>query len=112
MAHFTLTPAYGRDYTSKADVIAAFESGMDFVDASWDASGTYVNRPQIPDGALVNLRYHRLAKVAVHRAGQLPKSRKPRRELPPAPTCREHFCSAPTRRVSGYCKHHDSPVWK
>jgi len=26
----TLTPAYGRDYRSKADVIQAFEEGLDF----------------------------------------------------------------------------------
>lgn len=34
----TLTPAYGRDYKSKAETIAAFESGKDFIATDWQKS--------------------------------------------------------------------------
>ncbi len=30
MRYFELSPAYGRDYKNKAEVIAAFKSGKDF----------------------------------------------------------------------------------
>jgi hypothetical protein len=52
----TLTPAYGRDYTSAADTVAAFNAGKDFVLASvFHGSGDRVC-----------LRYSKLRKVAVY----------------------------------------------
>ena len=65
MSTFTLTPAYGRDYTSKKAAVADFVADKDFEDQSFDATGRYINRPQIPDGASVHLRYKRLTQCAV-----------------------------------------------
>lgn len=60
--HKTLTPAYGRDYKSAAEVKAAWNAGKDFVDASFDASGTYANKDSFPMGTRVGIRYARLTK--------------------------------------------------
>jgi len=65
MAHFTLTPAYGRDYTSKKAALADFMAGKDFRDMSFDGNGGYINRADIPKGAQVNIRYKRLTQVCV-----------------------------------------------
>lgn len=61
---WTLTPAYGRDYKSKAEVTAAFDAGKDFIEA---ASGRYCSRADVlaSGAAEVNIRYGRLRKVAV-----------------------------------------------
>lgn len=63
----TLLPAYGRDYKSKAEVIADFDSDRDFIiaDVVSPDHGRYVNRPQIPKGTTVNIRYARNTKVCV-----------------------------------------------
>lgn len=64
----TLTPAFGRDYNSKAAAIADFESGKDFVANDHRGSG-YINK----DGCIqiglkeVNIRYKKLTMVAVHK---------------------------------------------
>jgi hypothetical protein len=45
---FTLKPAYGRDYATPQQVLAAFDEGMDFVvadEGQW--SGKYINKPQL-----------------------------------------------------------------
>lgn len=62
----TVTPAYGRDYRSKAEAIAAFESGADFVLQSYNGSG-YVSRADFAPGATANIRYSQLRKVAVYK---------------------------------------------
>lgn len=42
----TLVPAYGRDYKTREEVLAAWESDKDFIirDVSWADNGRYVNR--------------------------------------------------------------------
>ena len=65
----TLTPAYGRDYPSKAAAVADFTEGKDFVlnDASSPHDGRYINvqGARAAGWATVNLRYKRLTRVAV-----------------------------------------------
>ena len=69
MKKMTLTPAYGRDYKSKAAVLADFDADKDFLVADfsspWD--GKPVNKSQlVSEGFTVaNVRYARLTKVAV-----------------------------------------------
>ena len=62
----TLTPAYGRDYKSAADTVAAFDAGKDFVLASVFHGGGYVSRRDFKPGDRVCLRYSKLRKVAVY----------------------------------------------
>jgi hypothetical protein len=62
----TLTPAYGRDYTSAADTVAAFDAGKDFILASVFHGGGYVSRRDFKPGDRVRLRYSKLRKVAVY----------------------------------------------
>jgi hypothetical protein len=45
----TLTPAYGRDYKNRAQIIADLNAGKDFMAHSYDGSG-YINLPQMDDG--------------------------------------------------------------
>jgi hypothetical protein len=48
MRTITLTPAYGRDYSSKANVLADWDANKDFVIQDIRLSG-YVNKAQVPD---------------------------------------------------------------
>lgn len=59
----TLTPAYGRDYKSKAAAVADFDANKDFVEAM---SGQYINKEQVKAAGLkqVMIRYGQLRKVA------------------------------------------------
>ncbi len=65
----TLTPAYGRDYKSKAAVLKDFNADRDFIIADafskWD--GKPVNKSQlVAEGTKsVNLRYKGLRSIAV-----------------------------------------------
>jgi len=63
----TLTPAYGRDYKSKAEVQADFDGNQDFKIASvgpW--MGAYVTKAELKGNeAEVNIRYAKNTKVAV-----------------------------------------------
>ena len=63
---WTLTPAYGRDYKSKAAAIADFDNGRDFIEA---ASGRYVSRCDAIGAGVreVNIRYKALRSVCVVR---------------------------------------------
>lgn len=72
MSYLTLVPAYGRDYKSKAAVEADFNADKDFIvqDISSPHDGRYVNRRDLVkfhnfSGATVNIRYKKLASVAV-----------------------------------------------
>ncbi len=60
----TLTPAYGRDYKSKAAVAEALAAGQDFIDTN---SGKPINKPQLLAERLrrVTVRYGALRKVAI-----------------------------------------------
>lgn len=61
----TVVPAYGRDYTSKEKVIAAWERGTDFIISDimspWD--GKPISIRDFPVGSSVNIRYGKLRKV-------------------------------------------------
>ena len=64
----TLTPAYGRDYTSKAKVIADFNSEKDFIiaDIMHPYSGSYCNKQQlVVSDYPIMLRYKKLQQVCV-----------------------------------------------
>lgn len=71
-AALTLVPRYGRDYTKKADVIAAWEGGKDFTVADFFSeddgravsireSGTLIERGKTS----VHIRYRKLTLIAV-----------------------------------------------
>jgi hypothetical protein len=62
----TLTPAYGRDYTSGKDAIASFESGKDFSLASIFHGSGYVSVRDFACGDRVSIRYGKLRKVVGH----------------------------------------------
>ena len=57
MQYFSLTPAYGRTYTTKAQVYEAWDSGKDFVVHSFDGRSTYCNKADLPIGAKVQIHY-------------------------------------------------------
>jgi len=60
----TLTPAYGRDYKSKAEVLKDWNEGKDFVNTF--GSGTYCNKADAEKyavGESVFIRYAKLTKV-------------------------------------------------
>ncbi len=51
-----LTPAYGRDYKNKTEVISAFNDNKDF-QGDYSIGFALVNREQIQPGTAVSLRY-------------------------------------------------------
>jgi hypothetical protein len=61
----TLTPAYGRDYKSKKEVLADLESGKDFFANDYNKEG-YINLAQMKSGQSVQIRYQRLTKVMTY----------------------------------------------
>ena len=65
----TLSPAYGRDYNSKAALIADFEADRDFIieDFQHPYCGKPVNRAQLVETGerQAKIRYARLLKIAV-----------------------------------------------
>lgn len=62
----TLVPAYGRDYKSKAAVLADFDADKDFSVADVFSSGYATKSELIRQGIRhVNIRYARLTKVLV-----------------------------------------------
>ncbi len=72
MSYYELQPAYGRDYKTKAEVIAAWEQGKDFL-GDYQLGFQLVNVEDIPKPCTVNLRYkgnRNLAVVKV-KAGQI-----------------------------------------
>ena len=60
----TLTPAYGRDYKSKKDVLKDWEEGKDFIIADisspWD--GKPANKNDLK-GKTVYIRYRKLTQI-------------------------------------------------
>jgi hypothetical protein len=69
MRTITLTPAYGRDYSSKANVLADWDANKDFVIQDMRLSG-YVNKAQVPDLirdgiTAIQLRYNLMTKVII-----------------------------------------------
>lgn len=56
MAYYELTPAYGRDYKTKAVVIADFEAGKDFA-GDFSLGFAYCNKDNFRVGDTINLRF-------------------------------------------------------
>lgn len=63
MQFFELAPAYGRDYKTKAEVVAAWNEGKDF-EGDYSLGFKLVNKDGIPRPSVVNLRYKRLTQIA------------------------------------------------
>jgi len=66
--NITLTPAYGRDYTSKAKALAAWNDGADFIinTISHPYDGKPINKPQFTDANLSGMiRYDKQRKVVM-----------------------------------------------
>jgi hypothetical protein len=65
--YLTAVPAYGRDYTSKAAVLADWNAGKDFriQDMSSPDNGRVLNKADKPADVTLNIRYKRLTMVAV-----------------------------------------------
>lgn len=61
-SYLTVTPAYGRDYTSKKAALADWSAGKDFIIQDMFLSG-YVNKDDAPKGATVNIRFKRMTQV-------------------------------------------------
>jgi hypothetical protein len=57
-----VSPAYGRDYRSKDDLMAGYHAGHDFMSNDMFNSG-YVNKQDHPEGATLNVRYGRGMKM-------------------------------------------------
>lgn len=64
MTYYELQPAYGRDYKTKAEVIAAFEGNKDFM-GDYQLGMSLVNKQDIPKPCTVNLRYKQNRCIAV-----------------------------------------------
>lgn len=64
----TLVPAYGRDYKSKKEVLAAWEAGKDFTVAGIGGSGA-INLEDARTAGLgqVTIRYKRLTMACIIR---------------------------------------------
>lgn len=65
--YYELTPAYGRDYKNKSEVVAAWEADKDFL-GDYQLGFSYVNKSSIPKPCTVNLRFAKNRKVAVVKA--------------------------------------------
>lgn len=65
----TLVPAYGRDYKSKAAVLADWEAGKDFLvmDITDRWNGLPANKADLAGIGSVKFRYAKLAKIFVHK---------------------------------------------
>ena len=71
MEDIEAVPAYGKDYKTAAEVRQAWNDGKDFRDA---ASGRYLNKADaakyLETGTYIRLRYAKLTKVIVVKAGE------------------------------------------
>lgn len=68
MSIIQITPAYGRDYSSKQKAVAAFNAEKDFrvVDVGCKYNGSYVNKQQlVGEYDEVKIRYNKLTRVAI-----------------------------------------------
>jgi len=64
--YIELSPAYGRDYRSGKEVKAAFDAHKDFM-GDYQVGFSLINKPQIPVGATVLLRYKGMRSVVAHK---------------------------------------------
>ena len=68
MTYLTLTPAYGRDYSSRAEVQQAWKAGSDFIIQNF--GHRYEGKPigkssADAEGLTVHIRYRQLRRVMV-----------------------------------------------
>lgn len=63
-----LSPAYGRDYTSKKAVLADWDANKDFIIENWDDPycGKPVNKEQINEKS-VQFRYKGMTQTFIHK---------------------------------------------
>lgn len=66
----SISPAYGRDYKSKAAVIDDFKSGKDFIIHPYNAPNTYCSIRDFAPNVIVNIRYNKLQRVAPYTVGE------------------------------------------
>ena len=64
MRYVSAVPAYGRDYKSKKEVMADWNSGKDFLIQDMMLSG-YVNKDDKPADMQLNIRYKNLTQICV-----------------------------------------------
>lgn len=62
--YLSAIPAYGRDYKSKKEVMAAWNEGKDFLIQDMRHSG-YINKDDKPANVVLNVRYKNLMNVCV-----------------------------------------------
>jgi len=70
----TVTPAYGSDYKSKKEVIAAWEAGKDFIirNAFSPDDGRYINKQDADKARIdVMVRYKREAQICIIKAAKV-----------------------------------------
>ena len=74
----TLSPAYGRDYSSRQEVLAALKANKDFVRESagmfGSPPGTYCNLEDLadePDSTQLRVRFRKKRQVVVVSLGEL-----------------------------------------
>lgn len=65
MGYLHLTPAYGRDYSSRKALLADFDANKDFV-ISEGPRQTYVNKEQLAPGTKIFFRFGRNLKSSCH----------------------------------------------
>ena len=66
MVYLECSPAYGRDYTTKASALAAWNAGKDWqIEDIGPHCGQYVNKDSNRKGLTLNLRYKRLTMILV-----------------------------------------------
>lgn len=58
-----VSPAYGRDYKSKAEAEASFREGKDFKCHNLGVGGTYCSIRDFQKGTEVEIRYNRLRNI-------------------------------------------------
>lgn len=63
MAQFTMTPAYGRDYKSRATLLADFQAGKDFI---CQPSGQYISIRDLRSGDSVQFRYRKMRETFIY----------------------------------------------
>lgn len=65
MSHYTVAPAYGRDYKSAAAAIKDFREGKDFTMMGFQGSG-YCSVRDFKPGHKINIRYSQMRKVTIY----------------------------------------------
>lgn len=68
MKYINCTPAYGRDYASKKEVLAAYEAGQDFEVHDMRSNGAYINKHDVESSGeeiTLNIRYKKMMNVCV-----------------------------------------------